>query len=255
VIDQPDVPIDDRDDGFGGLNVLMRSLDKLDDRGLVLSLAAFAEEILGALLKAFFVPSDAATQLLEGFNAPLGTFSARIKAAYALGLVTKDQFLDLERLRKVRNDFAHSWVPLSLEHPKLAAAVNAMSYSRLDERFPKTLSQKIKTSIGGLLVELGVAASQIARRGVQAKLIGNHLIPGFVGNDVQSQLDDARKHLALIEHQLQTTTGEEHRFHRLRLSEFENRLIVGARPKAANEINDYTVVVARIRALASRYET
>jgi hypothetical protein len=78
---------------------------------LVLSLAAFAEEALGALLKAFMTPSEATAQLIEGFNAPLGTFSSRIKAAYAIGLITKEQFLDLERLRKIRNEFAHSWKP------------------------------------------------------------------------------------------------------------------------------------------------
>jgi hypothetical protein len=71
----------DNEDGiFSELNQLTDSLRDLDDRGLVLSLSAFAEDALGSLLKAFLIESESASQLLEGFNAPLGTFSSRIKA-------------------------------------------------------------------------------------------------------------------------------------------------------------------------------
>lgn len=69
----PDPP-EPEDEVFGGINLLTRSLRDLDDRGLVLSLAAFAEEALGELLKAFMTPSEATTQLTEGFNAPLEYF-------------------------------------------------------------------------------------------------------------------------------------------------------------------------------------
>src|SRR5690554_3598617 len=142
------------DDVFGGINLLTRSLHDLDDRGLILSLAAFSEEALGELLKAFMMPSDATKQLVEGFNAPLGTFSSRIKAAYALGLITKDQFLDLERLRKIRNEFAHTWKSVSLSKQKVAALIDDMSFSRLDERFPDTLSDKVRSSMSCLLIEI-----------------------------------------------------------------------------------------------------
>lgn len=53
----------DEDDVFGGINLLTKSLHDLDDRGLILSLAAFSEEALGELLKAFMMPSDATKQL------------------------------------------------------------------------------------------------------------------------------------------------------------------------------------------------
>ena len=54
-------------------------LEKLDERALVLSLAAFAEEELRDLIKAYLMPGEAANKLLEGFSAPLGTLSARIR--------------------------------------------------------------------------------------------------------------------------------------------------------------------------------
>lgn len=87
------------DDVFGSLNQLTQSLHNLDERGLVLSLAAFAEDALGLLLKAYMLPITSTHQLIDGFNAPLGTFSSRIKAAYSLGLIESEQFEDLEHLR------------------------------------------------------------------------------------------------------------------------------------------------------------
>jgi hypothetical protein len=85
-------PVNDeagKDEVFGDLNRLTRILGQLDERGLVLALAAFAEQALGDLIEAFLIPGDPTKQLLEGFNAPLGTFSARIRMAYSLGLITK----------------------------------------------------------------------------------------------------------------------------------------------------------------------
>jgi mannitol operon repressor len=47
-------------------------------------------------------------QLVEGANAPLGTFSARIEACYALGLTSDDEHNDLTLIRRIRNEFAHN---------------------------------------------------------------------------------------------------------------------------------------------------
>ena len=38
---------------------------------------------------------------------PLGSFSARIEAAYCLGLISKEEYHDLDKIRGIRNDFAH----------------------------------------------------------------------------------------------------------------------------------------------------
>ena len=160
---------------FGGINLLTRSLHDLDDRGLVLSLSAFAEDALGSLLKAFMMPSEATTQLLEGFNAPLGTLSSRIKAAYAMGLTTKEQFQDLERLRKIRNEFAHTWRPISLSQPRLTALVQAMNYSRIDDEFPKTPIEKIRSSSTCLLVELRSATEQLSQARSAGPTVGEPL--------------------------------------------------------------------------------
>jgi hypothetical protein len=58
--------------------------------------------------------------LLSGFNAPLGTFSARSSAAYALALMQENEFREITIIRKIRNEFGHDWQPLSFESGKVA---------------------------------------------------------------------------------------------------------------------------------------
>jgi mannitol operon repressor len=50
---------------------------------------------------------ERAKSLLEGFNAPLGSFSTRIASAAAMGLISDREANEADRLRKVRNLFAH----------------------------------------------------------------------------------------------------------------------------------------------------
>jgi hypothetical protein len=213
----------DEDSVFGDINLLSRSLHKLDERGLVLSLAAFAEDALGSLLKAYMLPTEASNQLLEGFNAPLGTLSARIKAARSFGLITKDQFDDLEHLRKIRNEFAHSWRTVTFLHPKVSSHVAGLNYSSFDDRFPETPIEKVRTSVSSLLVELRSATNQIEKKGARVQKTGARLIAGFPG-DVDQQIEAARKQLFEIEECLKSAVGEKHTFFRFLLKRFWDRL-------------------------------
>ncbi|GAB2901733.1 MltR family transcriptional regulator [Paralcaligenes ginsengisoli] len=134
-------------DVFGPLNRLTRTLHDHDERSLILSLAAFANEALGRLIEAFMLPVAASKDLLTGFNAPLGTFSSRIKASYALGLINEEQFKDFEYLRKIRNEFAHAWEHVSLKQDRLVSYARNMSFSYLDDDFPETNADKCRFSV------------------------------------------------------------------------------------------------------------
>jgi hypothetical protein len=58
------------------------------------------------MLERLFV-QKAGRELLDGANALLGTFSSRIRACFALGLISAGEHHDLELIRKVRNSAAH----------------------------------------------------------------------------------------------------------------------------------------------------
>jgi mannitol operon repressor len=77
------------------------------DRGMVLIATSFIDDLLKRTLLAFFIEGEATTALIEGFNAPLGTFAIRTAAAAGLGLISDAEFKECNTLRKIRNKFAH----------------------------------------------------------------------------------------------------------------------------------------------------
>lgn len=78
------------------------------DRGVALVSAAMIDDLLGRCIRAFLLDRPETERLLNGFNAPLGTLSARTAAAFALGLLHERDYRDCETIRKVRNEFAHN---------------------------------------------------------------------------------------------------------------------------------------------------
>lgn len=204
----PNLPADEV---FGDLNDLTAILADMDERGLILSLAAFAEDALGDLIAAFLIPGNQSDSLLKGFNAPLGTFSARIKTAFAVGLINGNQHDDLDRLRKIRNIFAHDWRPKALADQAVAAHVSAMNFGTLTEEYPHTPTAKVRSAIRDLLVELRSTTNQIRKKRQGAKLIGGHLVAGLVGTQ-EEQLAEGRGRLAEIAAELPTATGDRRRY-------------------------------------------
>src|SRR5688500_5397628 len=86
----------------------MHELRHESERGAVLISCSYLEELLREILRSFLLDKAETEKLLEGFNAPLGTFSARATAAFCCGLITQGEFKEITTLRKIRNEFAHS---------------------------------------------------------------------------------------------------------------------------------------------------
>jgi hypothetical protein len=217
-VDLPPDPV------FGTLNELATLLHDLDDRGLVLSLAAFAEDALGSLLQAFMVPSEATKQLLDGFNAPLGTFSARIKACLALGLITKHQYDDLEHLRKIRNEFAHHWRHISLSSRSLAGHVNALSYGTLTNHFPETPAEKVRGSLTSLLSALRSLIHTIGDKKWQARVRESSLIAGFAMGTFEEQFVAAKTEFEALRAARDAAAGERRKFQEFLLRRFRLKI-------------------------------
>jgi hypothetical protein len=102
------------------------------DRGAALVGAALIDNRLERLLRAHFLNDATADKLLSS-TAPLGTFSARIDASYALGLVTEVEFRECDLIRRIRNEFAHRLHGLTFENQAIAnrcRELKAMAYER-----------------------------------------------------------------------------------------------------------------------------
>lgn len=102
---------------------MLEVLGDLDEKSLVLAITAFAEDTLGGLLIQYMRDHKQAKDLVEGFSAPLGSFSARCKAALGFGLISDSQYHNLDILRNIRNAIAHNWTGVSLDRDDIAARI------------------------------------------------------------------------------------------------------------------------------------
>jgi DNA-binding MltR family transcriptional regulator len=96
--------------------------------------AAFLDEQLRKLLVSFLVDRKRAVDELIGnenrSNRPLSAFSARIRAAYCLGLISKDERDDLHMIRRIRNRFAHRLHDLSFDDKEIVDRCNSLEIPR-----------------------------------------------------------------------------------------------------------------------------
>jgi len=110
------------------ISEFLSGFNKESDRGAALTAAALLDERLCEILKVFFADVSASDNLLAGFNAPLGTFSARITAAYVLSLIQENEYQELNLIRKIRNEFGHSWKDVSFEAQKIRDLCNELPW-------------------------------------------------------------------------------------------------------------------------------
>jgi len=82
------------------------------DRGHALLVAAALDIRLRERIAAFLIDDRKEVDELLGaedkLQAPVRDFAARIRAAYCMGLITKWQRDNLDRIREIRNHFAHN---------------------------------------------------------------------------------------------------------------------------------------------------
>lgn len=84
------------------------------DRAAAVLGAAYLNGCLKQQIANFLIDdSKRIGEILEGPLAPLGHFAARISASYCMGLISEDEYHDLQIIRTIRNEFAHKLHGLS----------------------------------------------------------------------------------------------------------------------------------------------
>lgn len=103
-----------------------RELVTLNERTAAIVAAAHLDGWLETMLRSYFVDSrEEADRILEA-EGPVGSFSARIRLAFCLGLLRDDQRRDLHLVRRVRNRAAHLAERFSFEESPVRDWVDAM---------------------------------------------------------------------------------------------------------------------------------
>ena len=137
------------------LGVFLNEFSKESDRGAALMAASMLDERLQDILAAFFIESKASDDLLSGFNAPLGTFASRASAAFVLGLIQENEFLEITVIRKIRNEFGHDWKPIPYESGPVADLCARLPWLGPKEyEATATNRARFNTGVAMLLVDL-----------------------------------------------------------------------------------------------------
>ena len=118
---------------FEEINALISEIQVIEnDRGAALIGAAFLDCILADLLKNYFIDEPEEANQLLGAGCAMESFYVKILLAYCLGLLRKEVAGDLQRIRRIRNLFAHGHDKLSFEDAKISGIANELtSYSQI----------------------------------------------------------------------------------------------------------------------------
>ena len=101
---------------FESFTAFHSSLADESDRARVIVVACWMEEFLKVKLMNEFSKGNARSRkALFSENGPFATFSAKINAVFCAGWIDDDVYHDVQVIRKLRNAYAHSYNPVSLD--------------------------------------------------------------------------------------------------------------------------------------------
>lgn len=128
-------------------------LDAQTDRGVAILGTALLDELLEKALKRHFRVDDKETACLFDPDRALGSFAAKTRLAYAMGIVSKLEFGDLLFVGKIRNRFAHrtllpnkSYQPEAVTFDTTEIAALVAKLGSWDEYFGGTDEESAKRS-------------------------------------------------------------------------------------------------------------
>ncbi len=136
-------------------------LDEETDRGCALLAASHIEARLESLLQAVLVEDK---NLLSGMltgNRPLATLSAKADLAYLMGLISKPTHRDINLIRRIRNEFAHSIDPIDFTTSVIANRCSELQTDYWHESLPPR--KKYIRVICGVLVLINAAIRKANR--------------------------------------------------------------------------------------------
>jgi mannitol operon repressor len=108
----------------------LEEFNKESDRGAALSSAAYVDDLLADIARAFLIENRSSASLVDEYPGALSSFSSRILIAHAMGLISEDERDECNIIRKVRNEFAHS-VRMSFSNAKVEALCTSLKFATI----------------------------------------------------------------------------------------------------------------------------
>lgn len=120
----------------------MNSIATADPRVAAILASTYLEDVTEIAVGTKFIElsNDDVAGLFQG-SSPLSSFSAKVKLAYALGLIGPKARHDLDRVREIRNVFAHAKISYSFDTDAVANTINGLHFKALVTDWNKSSNQ------------------------------------------------------------------------------------------------------------------
>lgn len=119
--------------------------DKIDlmdesDRGAVIVgadiLSNCLEKVLSITFKKNNIPLKISSEMYNS-NGPLANFSSKISICYAFGIIKRETYDDLNKIRKIRNSLSHSFTTFNFNSADIGQKIESLNvYKEAKEQIP-----------------------------------------------------------------------------------------------------------------------
>jgi DNA-binding MltR family transcriptional regulator len=113
-------------------------LNNEEDFSVVVVSCAYLDACVASILEKHFLQNGASDRLLDSRSGALGSFAARADICYALGLIPKRIYQDIQVLTGLRNQVAHHHLKLSFASPAVAESCQSLKYAEMLERWDRS---------------------------------------------------------------------------------------------------------------------
>jgi hypothetical protein len=138
----------DYPEAIASLSEVLDLIASEEPRSVLVIACAYADDLLKEMFRREIpdgVPGGR-SELLSGFG-PLSRLSQRVQMAYAFGWLSQDLLIELDHLRKMRNEISHKW-DMKLLNAKLSQLIEQRQH-RIEEylgdgvRLPKSFHEAL----------------------------------------------------------------------------------------------------------------
>lgn len=114
-------------------DALINSLSEMEARGATLIIASILDSYLEHAISASFVEIGATkfNALFRDRQAPFSSFGNKIRVAHALGVFNDEIRAQLDRIRSIRNAFAHTMQAIDFDHPVISVECSKLNPSKI----------------------------------------------------------------------------------------------------------------------------
>lgn len=118
------------------------------DRGCALLATSYLEVLAEKVFRKVLVGNKKHLSQMLTFNGPLGSFSSKISMLFSLGMVSFNDYKDLQLIRKIRNNFGHSPLIINFDSEEVKQRCDQLNFVPREKQF--TSRQRFNTTVSGL---------------------------------------------------------------------------------------------------------